>query len=99
MAGNQKIGTELDFSDYPKPGKLDYFHTLTAFCFAGFGSNQPEAVSFHEISFLSSLWSSCNQSLLGSRSRHCYAIKWIGEANSPVRHKTGRLTRFIIKLS
>src|SRR5438445_6462846 len=27
-------------------------------------------------SFLPSLWSSSNQSLLGSRSRHCYAIKW-----------------------
>src|SRR5260221_9822800 len=26
-------------------------------------------------SFLPSLWSSSNQSLLGSRSRHCYAIK------------------------
>src|SRR5215469_10748410 len=29
-------------------------------------------------SFLPSLWSSCNQSVLGSRSRHCYAIKAIG---------------------
>ena len=28
-------------------------------------------------SFLPSLWSSINHSLLGSRSRHCYAIKWI----------------------
>ena len=28
-------------------------------------------------SFLPSLWSSSNQSLLGSRSRHCYAIKSI----------------------
>jgi hypothetical protein len=27
-------------------------------------------------SFLPSLWSLSNQSLLGSRSRHCYAIKW-----------------------
>jgi hypothetical protein len=27
-------------------------------------------------SFLPSLWSSSNHSLLGSRSRHCYAIKW-----------------------
>jgi len=27
-------------------------------------------------SFLPSLWSSNNHSLLGSRSRHCYAIKW-----------------------
>src|SRR5258706_8841856 len=28
-------------------------------------------------SFLPSLWSSINHSLLGSRSRHCYAIKWV----------------------
>src|ERR1700687_1066308 len=28
-------------------------------------------------SFLPSLWSLSNHSLLGSRSRHCYAIKWI----------------------
>jgi hypothetical protein len=28
-------------------------------------------------SFLPSLWSLSNQSLLGSRSRHCYAIKWV----------------------
>jgi len=27
-------------------------------------------------SFLPSLWSSINHSLLGPRSRHCYAIKW-----------------------
>src|SRR6266404_7993505 len=28
-------------------------------------------------SFLPGLWSSSNHSLLGSRSRHCYAINWI----------------------
>src|SRR4029077_18923665 len=30
-------------------------------------------------SFLPSLWSLSNQSLLGSRSRHCYAITWVPE--------------------
>jgi len=36
-------------------------------------------------SFLPSLWSSNNHSLLGSRSRHCYAIKcsWV-DSTSPV---------------
>src|SRR5215510_8961256 len=35
-------------------------------------------------SFLPSLWSLCNQSLLGSRSRHCYAIMWIEAGKVPV---------------
>src|SRR5262249_48289409 len=40
-------------------------------------------------SFLPSLWSSCNQSLLGSRSRHCYAIMWVLGRTFPI----SRLTR------
>src|SRR6266404_7370920 len=38
-------------------------------------------------SFLPSLWSLSNQSLLGSRSRHCYAIKWIAP-----KHLSGKPT-------
>jgi excisionase family DNA binding protein len=34
-------------------------------------------------SFLPSLWSLSNQSLLGSRSRHCYAIKWFFAGATP----------------
>src|SRR6266850_4300041 len=35
-------------------------------------------------SFLPSLRSSINHSLLGSRSRHCYAIKWVLVRTLPV---------------
>src|SRR5258708_1080423 len=36
-------------------------------------------------SFLPSLWWSINLSLLGSRSRHCYAIKWfLGDFTRPI---------------
>src|SRR5262249_35791563 len=39
-------------------------------------------------SFLPSLWSLCNQSLLGSRSRHCYAIMYgkRGGLNGSTQH-------------
>ena len=40
----------------------------------------------HLGSFLPSLWPSSNQSLLGSRSRHCYAIKWITVASVVSKH-------------
>src|ERR1700728_1161514 len=40
-------------------------------------------------SSLPSLWSSTNQSLLGVRSRRCYAIKWVLERRCPII----RLTR------
>src|SRR6266478_5019176 len=43
-------------------------------------------------SFLPSLWSSINHSLLGSRSRHCYEIIWVLKPTCPVsaliRHYT-----------
>jgi hypothetical protein len=48
-------------------------------------------------SFLPSLWSLSNHSLLGSRSRHCYEIKWrlLGAMQIP---RTGGVVRLLTLL-
>src|SRR5467141_2223780 len=49
-------------------------------------------------SFLPSLWSSSNQSLLGSRSRHCYAIKWADFYKAALKNLQPGITEFVIHL-
>ena len=43
-------------------------------------------------SFLPSLRSLSNHSLLGSRSRHCYAIKWIFSSDATLAHASCQFT-------